>query len=285
MTAIEVTAEELQAGKLTSDHLEQAVRAVQEEGYVVLNDVVSLDHISILREKLLEDLPRFLAREDAPFNFNRGNVQQDPPPFEPYLFRDVLVNEFAIEVTHALLGDGVKNGYYSGNTAMPNSTSRQPPHADSGQLWPGLKEATPPYGLVVNVPLVDMSAKNGSTEIWPGTHRDTSVFYQHGDIKVASDQLEARRAVFPPLQPTVGAGSILIRDIRMWHAGMPNHTDVPRPMIAMIHWVAWWADNDLPTFSKTAESFLKHPVLTTRARYADGEIDYIHKSQAFDFKK
>src|SRR6185312_16908566 len=102
-----------------------------------------------------------------PYNWNKGNVQQDPPPFPPYLFRDVLVNDLVIQVTKAILGKGVKSVFYSGNTAMP-SESRQPVHADSGHLWPNLEVAHPPYQLVVNVPVVYMDARNGSTEIWPG---------------------------------------------------------------------------------------------------------------------
>ena len=48
-----------------------------------------------------------------------GNVQQDPPPFPPYLFRDVLLNDMVIAVTTAVLGTPVKNTMYGGNTAMP----------------------------------------------------------------------------------------------------------------------------------------------------------------------
>src|SRR5205085_5414804 len=107
-----------------------------------------------------------LKREDAPYNFNTGNLQQDPPPLPPYLFRDVLLNEQVIAVTKAMLGPGLKNSYYSGNTALPGG-KRQPVHPDAAQLWPNLACPTPPYGFVVNVPVVDVSPENGSTELWP----------------------------------------------------------------------------------------------------------------------
>lgn len=32
----------------------------------------------------------------------------------------------------------------------------------------------------------------------------------------------------------------MIRDLRLWHAGMPNRTDKVRVMLAMIHFAAWY---------------------------------------------
>ena len=280
LVSISVSVEELAQGKLTPAHLAEAVAAVHRDGAVVLENVVSPNTINILREKMFADLQAFIDRPDAPFNFNTGNVQQDAPPFPPYLFKDVLTNDFAVEVTQAVLGRGVKNAYYSGNTAI-KSTERQPAHADTGQLWSGLEVAPPAHSLVVNVPLVDVSPENGSTELWLGTHKDCSVSV-HDNIKVTPEALEKWRAIAPPIQPTAKAGSILIRDIRLWHAGMPNHTDTPRPMIAMIHHAGWLSVAKLK-FPKGTEEFFQHPHLHTSAEFVDAEIDYIHAPSAYDF--
>jgi ectoine hydroxylase-related dioxygenase (phytanoyl-CoA dioxygenase family) len=283
MLSLKISPEELRSGVMDPAHLEAAVRAVREDGFVVLEDVVDLGHIAILRERMLEDLDTILARPDAPFNWNKGNVQQDPPPFPPFIFRDVLVNDMVVAVSKALLGPGVKLAAYTGNTATPRGTDRQPVHPDTGQLWPDLPVATPAFCLVVNIPLVDMSPENGSTEIWPGTHLDTTMFAWNEDLKVPADRLEARRKVVPPIQPTVRAGSVVIRDIRMWHAGMPNKTDRARPMIGMIQWMGWFDAGSIP-FAKEAEPLLQHPDLAVSARYVDGQIDYLHHNQAFDFE-
>jgi hypothetical protein len=77
---------------------------------------------------------------------------------------------------------------------------------------------------------------------------------------------------------------VLIRDIRLWHRGMPNHTETPRPMIAMIHWVSWWSAGGV-AFPKGTESFFEHPELRTIARFVDGPIDYIHQSVAYEYEK
>jgi len=285
MVTLEINAEERQSGVMTPAHLDAAVRALRDDGFVALEDVIDGGHIETLRAKMLDDLAHILERADTPYNFNTGNVQQEPPPHPPFLFRDVLLNDLVIAVTRAVLGPGVKNSYYSGNTAVPGGHPRQPVHPDVAQLWPDLEHPTPAFGLVVNVPVVDMGPENGSTELWPGTHRDTTYSIHEGSLRIPEAALAARRAVCAPLQPRVRAGGVLIRDIRLWHAGMPNHADQPRPMIAMIHWCSWWNDSDAVTFPKGTESFFAHPLLRTNARFVDGPIDYIHHSEAYDFQK
>lgn len=282
MRQIKISSDEVSRGEMAADHLDAAVKAVREDGFVVLEGVVDREHIAVLRERALADLAALQARTDVPYNWNAGNIQQELPPYPPYLFRDVLANDMVVAVTRAVLGPGVKNAYYSGNTAL-RSDQRQPVHADVGQLWPGLSEATPAFGLVVNVPLVDVSPENGSTEIWPGTHRDTSVTMA-GDIKVSEAALSRRRARAHPIQLTFPAGSVLIRDIRLWHAGMPNRTDAPRPMIAMIHWAGWFGAIETLRFPKGAEPFFEHPHLTTHALFVDEPIDYISAPRAYEYQ-
>ncbi|BDI30494.1 hypothetical protein CCAX7_25450 [Capsulimonas corticalis] len=282
MNTIKISSAELQSGTITPEHLAVAVEALSTDGYIVLEDVVDLDHVAVLREKMTQDVEASLRRPDAAFNFNRGNIQQNPPPYAPYLFRDVLVNDIAIAVTHAILGNGLKNGMYSGNTAIKADGKRQPVHADIGQLWPNV-HATPAFAFVVNVPVVDMTPENGSTEIWPGTHLDNTVAIQDEDIKVSLDVLEDRRRIVPPFQPSVKAGSIVIRDIRMWHAGMPNLTDQPRPMIAMIHYVSWFPAPEIE-FADGSQAILEHPILKTSAKFVQDKINYIEQTEAYEFQ-
>ena len=283
MNTLTITPSEVQAGCLEATHRRAAVEAVMRWGYVVLKDVVDTAHVEVLWHRMLEDVEQILSRDEVPTQFTAGHLQQDPPPFAPFLFRDVLLNDLVIDVTEGVLGRGVKNTFYSGNTNLPGSET-QPVHADIGQLWPNLEHAHPAYGLVVNVPVVDMGPENGSTELWPGTHLDTSIAIQDGNIRVAADRLAAQRAVAAPVQPVVHAGDVLIRDVRMWHRGMTNRSDRPRPMIAMIHNCAWWKDAQMP-FPKGTESFFRHDHLETCAVFVDEPIDYIGRTTCFDVRQ
>jgi hypothetical protein len=282
MLALDITPTEVQSGQMMPDHLDAAVQAIRNDGFVILNDVIDLAHIALLRDRMLEDLQAILARTDTPFNWNTTNVQQDPPPFPPYLFRDVLFNDMAIAVTKAILGAGLRNTYYSGNTALPGDF-KQPVHPDMSQLWVNLTVAPPPHALIVNVPVVNMRAENGSTELWPGTHLDTRMNVQRGAIEVPEEWVETRRAEVPPIQPSVRMGSLLIRDPRLWHRGMPNHTDAPRPMIAMIHVIKWWQQSPV-RFPKGTESFFEHPDLVTNAAFVD-DLDHIQHNRAYKSAK
>ena len=280
MVEIDVTPEEKQQGILADDSLKIAVETLKTDGIVVLRNSVDLEHITILRERMLEDVKTILARDDCPYNFNTSNIQQDPPPFHPYLFRDVLLNEQVIAVTKAMLGPGLKNSFYSGNTSLP-SDLRQPVHPDTAHLWPDMETASPAFAFVVNVPLVDVTPENGGTEFWPGSHLDTtvSVFERdlgRGDGKVPLEALERRRKIAPPFQASLQAGSVVIRDMRLWHAGMPNRTDRPRPMIAMIHSIKWWTPNEVVPFAKGTEDFFEHPDLKTNAVFVDEPVDYLN---------
>jgi hypothetical protein len=278
---VEISEQEVQSGEMTPANRDAAVDAVRRDGFVVLAGVIDCQHLETLRVKMQDDVEKFLARDDAPYNFNTSNVQQDPPPFPPYLFRDVLLNDMVIAVTKELLGSGVKNSYYSGNTALP-STQRQPVHPDVGHLWQDV--LTPAFGLVVNVPVVEVTPENGGTELWPGSHLDTRMGIDQ-DIKIPEELLARRRKVAPPFQASIPLGGVLIRDIRLWHAGMPNRTRTPRPMIAMIHWCRWWDAGSPLLFPKGTETFFQHPRLHTNARFVDGPIDYVSVPQAYDFKK
>ena len=274
MVALDITKAEIESGVMTPEHLRAAVAATRDDGFVVLNNVVDTAHLDILHERMLEDLELLQSRRDAPFNWNAGNIQQDPPPFPPYLFKDILLNEMAIQVGKAILGQGFKSTFYSGNTALP-SESRQPVHGDTGHLWPELEHAHPAHLLVVNIPTVDVSPENGSTEIWPGSHHDVTLVSTHG-IELPQDALDARRKIAPPIQPSFKRGGILIRDMRLWHAGMPNRTPNPRPMIALI-FNASFMEVGLPLrFPQGTEEFFAHPDMKTAARFVEGDIDHVY---------
>jgi ectoine hydroxylase-related dioxygenase (phytanoyl-CoA dioxygenase family) len=130
--------------------------------------------------------------------------------------------------------------FLSGNTAL-KSTESQPVHTDADFEAPHI-----PFSLVINVPLITMTPANGSTEVWLGTHKNAGSQVQEnwhddrggGEIKI--DVLESRRKISPPIQPVIPKGSVIIRDLRLWHCGKPNLEGTTRVMLAMIHFASWY---------------------------------------------
>ncbi|KAK2606274.1 hypothetical protein QQS21_003322 [Conoideocrella luteorostrata] len=90
-----------------------------------------------------------------------------------------------------------------------------------------------------------MERHNGSTEIWPGTHNNDISTQEgaHGggaSGRIIESRLAEQREKHPPVQSVIENGSIVIRDLRLWHVGMPNYSHDVRIMLAMIHFAAWY---------------------------------------------
>ena len=280
---ITMSPEELVNGEMSETHLNQAVHAIREDGYVILAEVISHAHLDLLHEKMEEDLRTLMTASVLPANFIKHHLQQDPPPFAPYVFRDIVANPWVIQVTRKILGEGLFNSHYTGNTNCPGS-STQPVHVDNGQLWAGLKMAHPAVSLVINIALMDVTEHNGSIELWPGSHLDTNVALDDATIKVDERLVEARREIAPPVRGNTKKGSVLIRDMRIWHRGMPNYSDRPRQMIAMVHNVRWFRLKDPVQFNKGCEdAFENCQIGTTNIEFTDEPIDYIFRNHPYDY--
>ncbi|KAL3439979.1 hypothetical protein BJX65DRAFT_317152 [Aspergillus insuetus] len=237
---------EIQSARLSPQNMEIAMRSLFRDGLVVIEDVVPQDALDHLNTKMVQDAYTLQAkRGDSPYNYNPGNIQQDAPPVKEFFDKNIFLNPFATQITSTALGPRPKWTFCSGNTAMPPTEScppmSQPVHSDADFAHP-----VHPFAYVINVPLITMTPENGSTEVWLGTHTDTGLHAQeglHGERasgRIKADELEKRRAIRAPCQPVVPKGSIVIRDLRLWHAGIGNQTQIPRVMLAMIHFAPWY---------------------------------------------
>ncbi len=254
---------------LDAESLLQAATALRDEGYVILEKAVDATCLDVLRERMTADTHELLAahaKGEQVSGWMRGHLQQKPPHHRPFLFADIVANPFAVQVTHAVLGDGLFNAFYSGNTNCPGS-EQQPLHRDSRQLWPTWDTAHPATTLVVNISPMDCDADRGSTEIWPGSHLVTG--------ELTDELIEARRAEVPPIRVEAPKGSVMIRDIRLWHRGMPNSSDQIRHMIAMVHQIQWFRRVPVLRFQRGAEDAFESDLLDAHAEVVDAEPEYL----------
>ncbi|EED20882.1 conserved hypothetical protein [Talaromyces stipitatus ATCC 10500] len=245
-TSIRPSEREIRNARLSDQNLEIAMHSLHRDGLVVIENAILHDCLDRLNEKMVQDAYTLQARKrDSPYNYNPGNIQQDAPPVKKYFDTRIFMNPIATQITSTALGPRPKWTFCSGNTAMPPTADHppmsQPVHSDADFAHPDH-----PFAYVINVPLITMSPENGSTEIWLGTHTDTGLHVQegkHGERasgRVRIEELEKRRATGPPCQPVVPRGSLVVRDLRLWHAGIGNQTEIPRVMLAMIHFAPWY---------------------------------------------
>lgn len=78
---------------LAPRNLELAVRHLHADGLVVVEDVVPHKDLDALNEKMVKDA-RYLQSlgEKGPFNYNLGNLQQDPPPVAEYFYKSIFTS-------------------------------------------------------------------------------------------------------------------------------------------------------------------------------------------------
>lgn len=93
-TVVQPSKSEQRNAHLETRNLETAVRHLHEDGLVVINDVVLHNDLDKLNEKMVVDALALQARGDnSPFNYNRGNLQQDAPPVAEYFFPSIFTSE------------------------------------------------------------------------------------------------------------------------------------------------------------------------------------------------
>lgn len=266
---ISITAAERTAERMSADKLTQAAEAIRQNGYVIIEDIIDHDHLDILCQKMTEDTHQIVAAQEqgeSVSGWKKGHLQQRPPPNLPYIFRDIVANPLAIQVTQEVLGEGLFNSFYSGNTNLPGS-EEQPLHRDTYPLWPGWDQAHPASTLVVNISPIEVHEHNGSTEIWPGSHRVT------GELTDAL--IEKQRTHTPPLRVDAKKGSVVIRDIRLWHRGVPNESDNIRHMIAMVHQISWFRRMHTLPFQRGCEQEFASDHLDANAEFVEGPVEYL----------
>ncbi len=267
ITSIEISLEEKEQGCLSSISLEAAKTAIEQDGYVILNNAVSHDSIDRLRRKMAEDAQYLISvgRWNTVGNV-KGHLNQAPPPFAPYIFSDIISNVFASQVTEALLGAGRFNRFYRCNTNVPGSGA-QPLH------WDGYEKA-----LIVNIGLEDITESNGSIELWPGTHELENIRISETeplDDAINETMRETRRKICPPIRGNTRKGSILIRHEEVWHRGMPNHSNEPRYMIGMMHYRLGVNIGDPMYFHADCESSFTDFTLHPNLKFTTESIDYL----------
>ena len=213
---IQITSSEIDSRQLTVEHLSQAIDSIRQNGFVILGQVIPIPPLDLLFEQMMTDLDTLLNASDRvlPVNFVSGHLQQDALPFAPYVFPELVANPWVIQVTHALLGSGVKNTYFSGNTNLPGSGT-QPVHTDGQQLWVHQQSAHLPAALIINVSPLQVTEENGSIELWPGSHHEMIITRNSSSIKVEKTDLERRQKVVPPVRGNTEKGDVLIRDDRL----------------------------------------------------------------------
>ena len=264
----------------TPEIIAEAITYLHRDGILILSNAIDPSHLDSLNALLGPEAEEVAKDPTHHFNFGAEtrNMDQAPPLIPSLMFDDIWANPVVVTILTAMFGPNPVCHYANGNTAL-KATGRQPVHSDINVPHPLY-----PFAYAINIPLGDMSPENGSTEVWVGSHRDSNID-QHvdsgdgeSDLIVRPELLEERRVHSPPIQPCTKKGSLIIRDIRLWHAGMPNQTETPRIMLAFVIQPKWFQAPStvlLPLNAKTiVERWRAETGLEFHAQWVDGEVDH-----------
>lgn len=280
LVQITLSPQELETQQISSHNLQKALEALHRDGICALTNAIDPAHLDKLNGRMVDEAQALYDNPGTHRNFGprTGNIQQEPVVEPGYVFDDVVANPWAVAITECMLGPNPHMRFYSANTAF-KADARQPVHVDVHFDFPRI-----PFGFCINVNLVDTSPENGATEIWLGSHTDTTPDTSTtSEPGVGRDILEARREISPPVQPTLPKGSLIIRDFRLWHAGMPNHTDQPRVMLVTIHFPAWYRSNQTFFLPRSLQGKINWGRLVPCVEWVDENYDYLQGRHDHDF--
>lgn len=241
--------DERRRGIYKPETLGKVLSALHQDGLVLLKDIIDTAHVDAINNQMCAEVDKILSDPTQGYNHGvKSNFLQRPPVGDQdLLYEDVYFNSFLLQIAEAYLGHKPIFNWITSNNALANTGGmRQPVHKDNAYPHPQF-----PYYFIANIPLCDFTIENGATEFWLGSHAHTS---EHDQVHVADSKdletypysrigwpvppitleaVEARRKIRSPVQPECSRGDIMIRDIRTWHAGMPNHSDQHRIMIGL----------------------------------------------------
>ena len=216
LAAMDLTAGEIASQKLAPETLAKAIQLVDDQGYVVLTSVMS--------RSWCRKMSTAWARYDAGENSDPWSEDiMDPLAVE---------NPWALQIMEAIMPDMWAQLPYWTNVTTPGQTygqdwrapgdpTTQAVHRDQPHLFPETDLILPPHALIQHITLCDFTDDNGSTELWPTTHKlvDTAENDMGGGYATTRWKgAEERAASVPAVSMNCPAGSIMVRDMRMWRA-------------------------------------------------------------------
>ncbi|KAF8920173.1 hypothetical protein CPB85DRAFT_614914 [Mucidula mucida] len=280
---VSMTNAERLEGKYSKANLRRAIEGLNRDGVVYLANIVDTEHVEQLRLHMLEEAKILKAQkgEDAS-KYNHGvatNFIQAPPlTTRSLFFEDVYANDFVHQVVCSYIGPRPAWTFITGNNANKRTTERQTVHKDSSYIHP----------LAPSIVIANFSIERVLTcERIYGILAGFARYYHTRRSDVArpvsnhtrSRMLHSSRTARStpqcqtPIQIVCKPGGVLLRDQRIWHAGMPNASDEDRIMLAMMFTAPWYPNDRKFKLPHFAREILEAKLLAVdvQAEYVDEE--------------
>ncbi|MBA2522348.1 MAG: phytanoyl-CoA dioxygenase family protein [Solirubrobacterales bacterium] len=180
--------------------------AIEADGYVIVEDVLSADYVAEAKAALLDAIEREAEYHGGTDYSDYGMVLLCA--LYGRVFTDLFDNERFLEPFEAAMGPGCTVYAYTSSSMPPSGANYSHRlHVDSPRLIPGYVT-----NMGATIALDDFTEENGATWFLPGSHTMA--------VAPAEEQFfaEGKRVVAP-------AGSVFFFNARLWHSGGANETD------------------------------------------------------------
>jgi glycosyltransferase involved in cell wall biosynthesis len=189
-------------------------RALDEDGYVIIRDVVDRERLGALGADLTAEYDRLVAAKEM-FEGGgslTGHLNCFPGERSRFVW-DEISKAGIPDLVRAIRPDIADSVRATMNFNLPGSVAQ---HYHTDGLY--LKEF-----LICNIAVVDTDLRNGAIDVLPGSNRRFWKFWRYTLHRLW------RKTTRVPLRQ----GDVIVRKSTLWHRGMPNLSPAPRPMMAI----------------------------------------------------
>lgn len=251
------------------------INQLKKDGYCLMGSAISMDTIEQFKHDFyplfenkkeqfrsqFKDQSKYSANHDI----NRWNMLL--PSNSVLLSSGFYASAEIMSVLRGVFDTPFALVFFSSDIASPGSTY-QTIHQDGND-----------FAIALNVPLVDSTRENGSTQIFPGTHRvSNEASFSTASNEFSDQEVEERAAKLTPLHLDVKCGDLTLRDLRLIHRGTPNQSAVDRPYLSAIYLPS--PEDAAPTF-ETIEAGLAAFAEFKQRAFPTGRADLIDFANTF----
>ncbi len=215
------------AAPAKSRQLRNACDCFVKHGYAILDHAFPVDAIGALRGEFdarLASAPAALGPQES-LEVGQHRYMIPLPLSGGFGDPRVFANPYVLALAREVLGrDAILESF--GAFVSFAGSDDQPPHRDGPDLFDSeISTLLPAHALTMGLPLTEMNQTNGTTAIWPGSHRK-----RDHDARAAAER------------PTIPLGSCLLWDFRLYHAGTTNNSAEARPLVYATYARCWFQD-------------------------------------------
>lgn len=207
-----------------------AEKMLLEYGTLILENVFDVGRISEWRDYFYERYAAYFdnRKHDDALRIGDRRFQVTIDIEGPYNTEDFIAHPLVMPLMHRWLDEKFVFGSATAAVSLPGS-KEQWIHKDHPRIFSRRSESliTPPAGVSLMTPLVDVHEGVGTTKVKKRSHLVS--------LEKSQD--------LPSLSPYVNAGSCFFMDHRLSHKGEPNESQEVRPIINSLYHRRWFRDS------------------------------------------